>query len=234
MTLMIPTRMTLLMKTDLVNLPDPVVERLAKTDAEHPSTEVVQRGKRLEARTFSRGELRLDDNGNPVLDGYATVYEYAYDVAGGAERGGWSEVIAEGACTKSVRERDDVRLLLNHEGIPLGRTRSKTLELVSDGIGLRVSSTLDASSPLVQTVTSAMDRGDLDEMSFAFRVIRQEWDSSYMERRILELQLFDVSVVTYPANPAAVAQLRDSVPVETVSPSGLDLRTAKAFRDALI
>lgn len=195
---------------DLRNLPGPVLERLAANHADLRSArlEVVQRGKVLEART-AKVEIRRDDDGNPVLDGYATVYEYAYDVAGGPPYG-WSETIAEGACTKSVRERDDVRLLLNHEGIPLGRTRSKTLELESDSTGLRCASTLDGKSPLVQSMASAMDRDDLDEMSFAFRVLRQEWNDDYTERRILEVKLFDVSVVTYPANPAAVAQLRGS------------------------
>lgn len=198
---------------DLRNLPPEVLARLADhgADLRTANLEVSQRGRLLEARSFTRGEVRLDEAGNPVLDGYATVYEYPYDVAGGAPYG-WSETIAEGACTKSVMERDDVRLLLNHEGVPLGRTGSRTLELESDATGLRCSSTLDAASPLVATIRSAMDRGDLDEMSFAFQVLRQEWNADYTERRILEVKLFDVSVVTYPANPATVAQLRADPP----------------------
>ena len=75
-----------------------------------------------------------------------------------------------------------------------------------------------------------MERGDLDEMSFAFRVIRQEWDADYLERRITEVQLFDVSLVTYPANPATVAQVRDDVPAPS---RGLDLRMASAVRARL-
>jgi HK97 family phage prohead protease len=130
-----------------------------------------------------------------------------------------------------VVERDDVRLLVNHEGLPLARTAAKTLTLASDAVGLRCDASLDRSSPLVASVLSAMERGDLDEMSFAFRVIRQEWDADYLERRITEVQLFDVSLVTYPANPATVAQVRDDVPAPSVR--GLDLRMALAVRARL-
>lgn len=217
---------------DLRNLPAPVLARLAaaEVDMRGAHLEVVQRGRTLEARSFSQGELRLDDQGNPVLDGYATVYDYPYDVAGGAPYG-WAETIVGGACTKSVAERDDVRLLLNHDGVPLGRTRSKTLTLVSDDVGLACNSTLDAVSPLVQTIRSAMDRGDLDEMSFAFRVLRQEWNGDYTERRILEVKLFDVSVVTYPANPATVVQLRSANPDDLPAPAaGMSLSLAEAQR----
>ena len=85
---------------DLRNLPPEVLARLADhgADLRTANLEVSQRGRLLEARSFTRGEVRLDEAGNPVLDGYATVYEYPYDVAGGAPYG-WSETIAEGACS---------------------------------------------------------------------------------------------------------------------------------------
>lgn len=219
--------------TDLRNLPPEVLARLADNGVDLASAhaEATQRGRTLEARTFTRPEIRLSETGDPIFEGYATVYDYAYDVAGGIDRGGWQETIVAGACDKSVRERDDVRLLLNHDGVPIARTKSKTLELKSDNVGLWSGATLDAGSPLVQTIRSAMDRGDLDEMSFAFQVIRQEWNGDYTERRILEVKLFDVSVVTYPANPAAVAQLRqDPEPTEA---RGFPLSLALAELDEM-
>ncbi len=208
-------------------LPDVVVARLG---GDMSSVSASQRGRTVEARRFAAPEVRTGDDGGVSVSGYATVYEYPYDVAGGVERGGWSEVIAAGACTKSVLERDDVRLLVNHDGLPLARTAARTLTLTSDEVGLRCDATLDGSSPMVASVLSAMGRGDLDEMSFAFRVIRQEWDADYLERRITEVQLFDVSLVTYPANPATVAQVRDDVPAPS---RGLDLRMASAVRARL-
>lgn len=216
------------MERDLRNLPPEVLTRLADVDldAQFPfSVQARQRQNLLEARR-SKIEHRTDDAGNPIVDGYATVYEFAYDVAGGPSKYGWTETIADAACAKSVRERDDVRLLINHEGLPLARTKPKTLDLLSDSTGLRFGSTLAAANPRVQELNSGLERGDVDECSFAFQVLRQEWNDDYTERRILEVKLFDVSIVTYPANPAAVVQLR----TETKS-SGMSLALAQAIAD---
>lgn len=215
---------------DLRRLPEPVLRRLQDHDLDVRTNamSVVRAGAIIESRVSDRVEIRRDDDGNPTLDGYATVYEHPYPVAGGPPYG-WNEVIAAGACAKSVRENDDVRLLVNHDGIALGRTKSGTLTLASDEIGLACTSLLDARSPLVQTLASAMDRADMDEMSFAFQAIRSEWSPDYLERRITEVKIFDVSVVTYPANPATVAQLRgtDDLPAPT---AGVPLSLAQAQR----
>jgi hypothetical protein len=61
-----------------------------------------------------------------------------------------------------------------------------------------------------------MDRGDLDQMSFAFKATRQAWSSDYSERTISEFKGFDVSVVTYPANPATVVKMRSDAPAPEV------------------
>lgn len=187
-----------------------------------------------ESRALSRVEIRMDDD-TPVLDGYATVYDYRYDVAGGPEMNGFTELVARGAAKKSAEEAD-VRLLVNHGGVALARTKSGTMTLESDDIGLRVRAELDPANPVVAELRSAMDRGDMDEMSFAFRAINDEWSPDYRERTIREVKLFDVSVVTFPANPATVAQLRDSTePVEstTTEPSGRSLALARRQYEAL-
>jgi HK97 family phage prohead protease len=194
----------------------------------------------LEHRRLADVELRMDDD-IPVLEGYALVYEYKYDIGGGPEEGGFTEVIARGAAAKSAGEAD-VRLLVNHDGVPLARSRGGqgTLQLKSDDVGLKVRAELDPANPTVQELRSAMNRGDLDQMSFAFKVPRgegrQEWSSDYSLRTIREVQLFDVSVVTYPANPATVAKLRsDEAPVEeatleVVPTRSLDVARAQAER----
>lgn len=223
---------------DLRNLPPEVLARLADADVDlrHERLEVLDRGRIMEARSIVSKELRVsEEGGDPTVDGYATVYEFPYEVAGGAPYG-WVETIAEGACVKSVRERDDVRLLINHDGMALGRTKSNTLALESDSIGLHFTSTLDASNTDAMNLASAMKRGDMDECSFAFQVLRQEWNADFTERRILEVKLFDVSVVTYPANPAAVAQLRASEPAPEITPApeaGMSVALARALRDQL-
>lgn len=188
-----------------------------------------------ESRAVTGLELRSADDGPPVLTGYALVYDTRYDIGGGPDSGGFTEVIARGAATKSAKEAD-VRLLVNHSGVPLARSKSGTLTLESDDIGLRVSAELDPSNPVVAELRSAMSRGDMDEMSFAFRAINDEWSDGYEVRTIRELKLFDVSVVTFPANPATVAQLRESTEeVESAAtpPSGRSLALARRQYEAL-
>ena len=159
-----------------------------------------------ERRLSERLELRADGD-KLTVEGYATVYNYAYDIAGGPEAGGFTETIARGAAAKSAKEADVV-LLIDHEGTPLARTKSGTLHLESDDVGLRVRAELDPANPKAAELRSAMQRGDMNAMSFAFRVVRDSWDSSYNERTISEVKLHDVSVVGFPANPATVATLR--------------------------
>jgi HK97 family phage prohead protease len=194
----------------------------------------------IEHRRLADVELRMDGD-IPVLEGYALVYEYRYDIGGGPEAGGFTEVISRGAAAKSAGEAD-VRLLVNHDGVPLARSKGGegTLTLSSDDVGLKVRAELDPANPTVQELRSAMSRGDLDQMSFAFKIPkgenRQEWSSDYSLRTIREVQLFDVSVVTYPANPATVAKLRsDEAPVEeatleVVPTRSLDVARAQAER----
>ena len=161
-----------------------------------------------EVRKLAKLEVRATPDGGATLEGYATVYNYAYDLGGGPAAGGFTEIIASGAAAKSAGEAD-VRLLVNHDGIPLARTKSGTMTLQSDDIGLRVSAQLDPSNPMAASLRSAMERGDMDQMSFAFKVLRDSWDQQYNVRTIHEVKLYYVSVVTYPASAATVAKLRN-------------------------
>lgn len=198
------------------------------------------RGVLSEARAISRKvEVREVTADSARVVGYATVYGWPYDVAGGPPHG-FRETIAHGAAKRSIKNHasradvgddvDDVRLLVNHEGGPLARTKSGTLILVSDDTGLFVDATLDLRSTDARNAMVAMERGDLDEMSFAFQVLDQEWNTDYTERLIREVKLFDVSLVTYPANPAASAYLgrREKTPAR-----GMSFALARAEAEAL-
>lgn len=164
-------------------------------------------------------ELRdASDTDGLNLVGYASVTERGYTIQDWL--GDYTEIVRTGAFTKTISDGADVRLLINHEGIPLARTKSGTMTLrevtdpASDPMGLGLTGlyvdapNLDASSPLVQSLRSAMKRGDLDQMSFGFQVMRQQWSPDYDQRDILEVRLFDVSTVTYPANDTTITALR--------------------------
>jgi HK97 family phage prohead protease len=154
-------------------------------------------------------EVRADGD-SLELAGYASVFDAPYDVYGGPERGGFTEVVDPDAFSRTLKEKPDVHLLINHEGMPLARTKSGTLQLATDNTGLKVNASLDRRDPDVQRLQTKMDRGDMDEMSFAFRTIRHEWNDDETERRMLEVSIHkgDVSVVNFGANPATSVKLR--------------------------
>jgi len=165
-------------------------------------------------QTERRSGGTIESTGRKLV-GYALTYDTPYDVNGGPDLGGFVEVITRGAARRAVLERHDVRLLVDHKGSPLARTKSGTLVLRSDDHGLRVEATLDPSSPDAQTVIAALRRGDLDSMSVGFRVPTggDKWSGS--TRTINDLDLLDVSVVTYPANAATSVALRSETPTRT-------------------
>lgn len=149
-------------------------------------------------------EIRATDDG-VTFDGVASTVDTPYTVRD--MFGEFTETITKGSFNRTLRQRDDVRLLVNHSGVPLARTKSKTLRLSADP-DLRALATFDAANPTVQEVRSALGRGDIDQMSIGMRVKDDEWNDDYTERVIREVQLFDVSIVTFPANPTTTASLR--------------------------
>lgn len=165
-----------------------------------------------EVRRFTAGnlELRVADDGMLTFTGYATVFDAPYEMYGGPSAGGWTEVVDPGAFRKTLSEKPDVQLLVNHEDLPLARTKSGTMKLSDDNTGLYVEASLDPNDPDVAKLAPKVERGDLDEMSFAFRTIRQEWDEGYEKRTLLEVSINrgDVSIVNYGANPATSFDLR--------------------------
>lgn len=148
-------------------------------------------------------EIRASDDG-VRLRGHAAVFEQEANI-GGVFR----EQFLPGAFAGAI-ERDDVVLLVNHDGLPLARTRSGTLTLTEDKRGLVVETMLDEGDPDVAQIIPKMKRGDLDKMSIAFRSVAEEWDDSgdVPLRTIAEAQLFDVSVVTTPAYSGTDVGLR--------------------------
>ena len=157
-----------------------------------------------ENRASASFEVRAIDDATVEVAGYAAVFNQE-TVIGGQ----WREQIAPGAFRDAIG-RDDVVFLINHEGLPLARSRSGTLELSEDDHGLHMRALLDPTDPDVRSIVPKMKRGDLDKMSFAFVPTRQSWDDEDdMPRRTIEsAELYDVSVVTTPAYAGTEIGLR--------------------------
>lgn len=158
-----------------------------------------------------RGVRSADGSSLVRVEGEATVYGYEYEVYGGPKHMGWYEQTAKGAADKTLTENPDVVFLLNHAGLPVARTKSKTLELAGTKTGLFVGSELDTRDTDVSNLLVKMERGDVDEMSFAFRVTEQTWKAhadypdDEMSLRIIDefnLHRGDVSAVTFGASDA--------------------------------
>ena len=143
-------------------------------------------------------EVRAEEN--MTITGYASVYGDEYDL------GYFTERVAPGAF--EGRLDDDVRLLINHEGMPLARTTNGTLELTTDGRGLFYRAQL-ADTQEGRDLYKLIQRGDITQSSFAFTIDDDEWTADRKLRTIKRVgRLYDVSPVTYPASPTTTVQAR--------------------------
>ena len=152
-------------------------------------------------------EVRASEGSPPVIEGYAAVFgELSLDL------GGWRERIAPGAFARSVQD-NDVRALWDHNSqYVLGRNRAGTLALEEDERGLGVEIRPPGTS-WANDLMESMRRGDVNQMSFGFYVRQDEWieEDGLLVRVLRDVDLFDVSVVTYPAYPQTSAEARRKV-----------------------
>jgi len=154
----------------------------------------------FERRFFACPKIELrageTDDSPQVLVGYAALYDELSE-----DLGGFRERIAPGAFAKSLG--GDVRALFNHDpNLIIGRTKSKTLTLSEDQRGLRAEITLPNTSA-ARDLLESVQVGNVDQMSFGFRTRSDSWDEvdGKIVRTLLEVELFDVSPVTFPAYP---------------------------------
>jgi HK97 family phage prohead protease len=188
-----------------------------------------------ETRNFSLGlEARGEgDNGGLRLVGYAVTYGVPYEVTD--QRGSYVETMLPGSWKRTIKMGADIRYLENHEGIPFARTKSGTLKLTSDDVGVLADIELDPRQQRAQDHYYAVQRGDVDQMSVAFRVVREKWSSDRSERSIAEVAGFDVSAVTYPANDKTlvVAGRAEVLDAEDADAEPAEVRAGMSLRAAL-
>jgi len=112
-------------------------------------------------------KVRAESSGDVLqLSGYAAKYN-----SKSTDLGGFREQIAPGAFDKALRENADVRALKNHDAnYVLGRTKSGTLRLSTDSVGLRFTVDLPPTQYAMDLHT-AVKRGDMDQCSFAFKAL---------------------------------------------------------------
>ena len=164
----------------------------------------------LEIRTYHLTELRVSDpkaDEPPVIEGYAAVFNQRSE-----DLGGFFELVRPGAFAKTIGEAD-VRALIQHDpSRVIGRSKNETLTLKEDIHGLRVK-ILPPDTSYARDLITSIKRGDIDQMSFGFETVRDEWLITKDEilRSLLEVRLFDVSPVTFPAYPQTSVGVRSKL-----------------------
>lgn len=150
----------------------------------------------VEVETF---EIREDGSGMH-LEGYAALFDSRSE-----NLGGFTEVIKPGAFRASLKARNDIKLLWNHDtGAVLGSTRAGTLVLTEDERGLKVSADI-ANTSYGRDAAELVRRGDVTGFSFGFSMPGRggdEWNSEGTERVLKSVRLHEVSLVAFPAYPA--------------------------------
>jgi HK97 family phage prohead protease len=157
-------------------------------------------------RRFVTHEVRMVEvEGQRHLVGYGAVFDQRSE-----NLGGFIEEIAPGAFTRTLAEAD-VRGLMNHDSnLILGRTGAGTMALREDDIGLRYDISLPETSYASDLIVS-LERGDINQSSFGFRLRKDLWTLQEDEpqiRRLLDVDLFDTGPVTFPAYPQTSAEAR--------------------------
>jgi len=179
--------------------------------------------RRMTTGALAAVEVRDAKSGPGMVTGHAAVYYDAKDP--GTRYMLWDDVeerVAPGAFDRAIKDKQDTRALFNHDpSLVLGRTTAGTLRLSSDARGLRY----EADAPDTQvgrdTVT-LIKRGDVTGSSFGFRVVKDTVTKetrdgkSYYIRTIEDVDLYDVSPVTYPAYVGSDAGARAAIVARAV------------------
>lgn len=173
---------------------------VARLDAEQERKQTMSN---RETRDFETTfEIREEGDGMTFV-GYAAKFDQPSE-----NLGGFVEYVERGAFSRSLKSRNDVMLLWNHDsGQPLASTRSGTMKLTEDEVGLRVEARLPQTT-LGKDLAILLRDGIVGKMSFGFNVIKDSWNSEGNERRLKSVRLFEVSAVVWPAYTSTSATVR--------------------------
>ncbi len=164
----------------------------------------------IERRSLSASlrSSKDDDDDSLQLTGLAAAYN-----SPSKDLGGFIETIAPGAFKRCLKNRDDVRALYNHDSAKvLGRVQNNTLVLNDSAEGLRFVIKLDPNNSDHRNLHASVKRGDISEVSFGFNVApngdRWEQRGGTARRTLLDINLLEISPVTFPAYNTTSVQAR--------------------------
>lgn len=157
-------------------------------------------------RTVATEFSTREDGDKPHISGYFAVFNSNYEIARGM-----SESIRAGAFSRTL-QGSDVRALTNHDTtLVLGRTKAGTLSLHEDERGLWGDVTINPNDGDAVNLYERVKRGDVDQCSFGFEIVSEETDfreDGSVHWTITDVNLFEVSVCTFPAYEATSVSAR--------------------------
>lgn len=170
----------------------------------------------------ARVEVRAkEDDEAPRFTGHAAVFN-SRTAIGNPLTWGFYEEIAPGAFSRTI-SGGDARMLIDHDSrMVVARVAPGSLNLAEDKVGLSVDAALDTGLSYVSDLVANLRNGNIDGMSFGFFVKQDDWTTEEIEtkdgqtaevevRRITEVELLEVSAVTFPAYKETAASLRHSL-----------------------
>lgn len=174
--------------------------------------EKIKEGRQYRDFCLPKIEVREQDDGNMIVEGYATTFDSPYELFDyeGVRLNEQVDARAFDGCDMS-----DVIMQYNHEGRVFARVSNGTLEVVPDEKGLKVRAHLGGTE-LGRQLFTEIKGGYTDKMSFGFTVdddtfTKEEREDGSVDyfRTINKIgKLYDVSAVSIPANNATSISAR--------------------------
>ena len=173
--------------------------------------------------TFKITRAAEDDDAEKVIEGYFALYEQETELFDGV-----FEIISKGAFDNTLN--NDIRALWNHNTqYVLGRSKNGSLQLQADEKGLFGIIKLP-NTQYAEDLHELVKRGDIDQCSFGFNILDEDLEelaSGGYRWRIKDIDLHEISVVTFPAYENTTVQAR-SKQIEL-----LEARKLQQQKDAL-
>jgi Escherichia/Staphylococcus phage prohead protease len=177
-------------------------------------------------RRAAPGRLSVDLADDRHIRGRPIVFNSLSKVMSHRDIGKFRERIRPEAVDRTLRSGGSIKALWNHnDDLVLGNTKSGTLGLkkASDGLDIDIDPPKWA-TPYLETI----DRGDVDGMSFGFRVLDDDWEFRSADgipiRDIIDMEFAEISIVAFQAYEGT------SVNVAEV---GLSKRSLESYADIL-
>lgn len=166
----------------------------------------MEKRKKYQVRNFRSLDLNANDEAaEKIISGYFIVFNSETELYEGC----FEEIAPESFDNVDL---SDVRALIDHETSKvLGRTKSGTLTLSVDAKGVYGEIKVNENDTEAMNLYSRVQRGDVDQCSFGFNILDEAMetrdDGSY-KFTIKAIELFEVSVVTFPAYADTAVEAR--------------------------